>query len=216
MFVKTPFGYLSCRVSTNYIAVPACLLSSSCVASALLMLSAFFSLFLCLTLLQTGAHLYLPLEAYSFRWSNPECLRVLLKSLDRGSCFCFTWKGRSLLEDDSFSVWDITTGCVSRPRRLLNRVVSRCICTVTDEERLWTSMEVDPKPSSSSSLSPTKKFPSQFSKSFKNPAPNPMRLLFLMAPNHQAIRQGMARGLYNYLLQHWPYPALLTRFLCRR
>ena len=50
--------------------------------------------------------------------------------------FCLLGKGRTLLEDEDFSVWDITSSCYSRRQKLLNRVETRFNCTVTDEKRL--------------------------------------------------------------------------------
>ena len=43
-------------------------------------------------------------------------------------------KGRKLLEDPNYSVWDVSSGCRARRRRLLNKFESRYICTVTDEK----------------------------------------------------------------------------------
>ena len=44
--------------------------------------------------------------------------------------FVLLGKGRNLLEDQDFSVWDVSPACRSRGRRLFSRVESRYICTV--------------------------------------------------------------------------------------
>ena len=56
------------------------------------------------------------------------------------------WKGKNLLDDAVFSVWDITSSCSSRQRRLHNKFESRYIRTISDEETLWTSVVVSPRP----------------------------------------------------------------------
>ena len=63
----------------------------------------------------------------------------------------FSLLGREhvLFEDEHLSVWDVTSSCSSRRRRLVNQLDSRYTCTVTDEEKLWVSLQASPKSSSS-------------------------------------------------------------------
>ena len=63
--------------------------------------------------------------------------------------FSLLGKGRALLEDTNFSVWDTTITCASRRQRLSNRLDSRYTCTVTEEERIWTSFDPSPRASGS-------------------------------------------------------------------
>ena len=81
--------------------------------------------------------------------------------------FSLLGKGRSLPGDPNFSVWDVSSGCRARRRRLLNKFESRYICTVTDEEREWTTMDSDHKLASFTTVSPTSRIVSGTSKSPK-------------------------------------------------
>ena len=51
--------------------------------------------------------------------------------------FSLLGKGRSLLENPDYSVWDVSSSCSSRRRRLQKKFESRFTGTVTDEERAW-------------------------------------------------------------------------------
>ena len=86
--------------------------------------------------------------------------------------FSLLGKGRSLLENPDYSVWDVSSSYSSRRLRLQNKFESCFTCTVTDEERAWTSLDVDPKPSGSTSSSPTHRVTSSTSKSPKTPLPS--------------------------------------------
>ena len=68
--------------------------------------------------------------------------------------FSLLGRGKALLEDPDFSVWDVTSSCSGRRLRLFNRLDSRYTCTITEEERLWTCIDSVPKPVSTI-VSPT-------------------------------------------------------------
>ena len=90
-----------------------------------------------------------------------------------GPIFSLLGKGSTLLEDEDFSVWDVTSSCLSRRQLLLNRVDARYICTVTDEERSWTSIDCNLK-----TLSPTTSLSESKTASCSKPkfvAPGPIR-----------------------------------------
>ena len=71
------------------------------------------------------------------------------------SVFSLLGRGQSLLEDENFLGWDTTSTCSSRRRRLSNQLDSRYTCTVSDEEKLWVSLQRSPKkPDSTSVRSP--------------------------------------------------------------
>ena len=73
------------------------------------------------------------------------------------SVFSLLGRGQSLLEDENFTVWDTTSSCSSRRRRLSNQLDPRYACTVSDEEKLWVSLQSSPKkPDSKSVRSPPK------------------------------------------------------------
>ena len=88
--------------------------------------------------------------------------------------FSLLGKGRKLLEDPNYSVWDVNSGCRARRRRLLNKFECRYVCTITDEEREWTTMDSDPKLASSTTVSLTSRIVSGTSKS-----PNLSKLKFV-------------------------------------
>ena len=81
-------------------------------------------------------------------YSNPKTV---------SSVFSLLGRGQSLLEDEHFTVWDITSTCSSRRRRLSNQLDSRYTCTISDKEKLWVSPQSSPKkPDSISVRSPPK------------------------------------------------------------
>ena len=86
--------------------------------------------------------------------------------------FSLFGKRRSLLENPDYSVWEVCSSCSSRRPRLQTKFETRFTCTVTDEERAWTSLNVDPKSSGSTSSSPTHLVTSSTSKSPKTPLPS--------------------------------------------
>ena len=57
------------------------------------------------------------------------------------SVFSLLGRGRSLIEDERFSVWDLTSTCSSRRRRISNQLDSRYTCTISDDERSWVGLQ---------------------------------------------------------------------------
>ena len=78
--------------------------------------------------------------------------------------FSILGKGKALLDDATFSVWDVTASCSSRRRLLYNKLESRYTCTISDEETLWTSVVLSPKTPAPSPVFSSGKFvqPSPF------------------------------------------------------
>ena len=74
------------------------------------------------------------------------------------SVFSLLGREHVLFEDEHLSVWDVTSSCSSRRRRLVNQLDSRYTCTVTDEEKLWVSLQASPKSSSSNVVRTPPKF----------------------------------------------------------
>ena len=97
-------------------------------------------------------------------FSNPRTISRIFTLLGRG---------RALLEDASFSVWGVLPSCSSRRQRFLNKLESRYICTVSEEEKLWASIHASPKCSSSPNPS-SSQLPSSRLK-FVKPTPFPTR-----------------------------------------
>ena len=89
------------------------------------------------------------------------------------SIFTLLGRGRALLEDASFSLWDVLPSCSSRRQRFLNRLESRYICTVSEAEKLWASIYASPK-SSGSPKSSSSQLASSRGK-FVKPNPFPTR-----------------------------------------
>ena len=75
------------------------------------------------------------------------------------------------MEDEDFSVWHVTSSCLSRRQLLLDRVEARYNCTVTDEERSWTSIDCNLKTPSPTSSLPESKAASCSKPKFVTPGP---------------------------------------------
>ena len=79
------------------------------------------------------------------------------------SVFSLLGKGRTLLENAYLSVWDLTSSCSSRRRRISNHFDSRYSCTISDEEKSWVALHDKPQSASSSPIqSPKTPEPSKF------------------------------------------------------
>ena len=68
------------------------------------------------------------------------------------SVFSLLGRGHSLLEDEISTVWDISSTCYSRRRRLSNQLVSRYTCTLSDEEKLLVLLQSSLKKHDSTSI----------------------------------------------------------------
>ena len=97
----------------------------------------------------------------------PNVSRLLSNSRTISPIFSLLGKGKNLLDDATFSVWDINSSCSSRRRQLHNKFESRYTCTISEEETLWTSVVVSPRPSVPG--------PSGSSGKFVQPTPFPTR-----------------------------------------
>ena len=97
-------------------------------------------------------------------FSNPRTIFLIFTLVERV---------RALLEDASFSLCDVLSSCSSGRQRFVNKLLSRYICTVSEEEKLWASIHASPK----SSGSPNS-FGSQLASSrgnFVEPSPFPTK-----------------------------------------
>ena len=170
-YSTTQTGLPSCPIILSFNVAPIYSLYSNCVVLEFPALFAFhlFSPLHYLTWLLTTVILLLQLGVFSLLWSAFPMswgLELLPPS------FLLLGRGKILLENPDYSVWDVSSSCSSRRRRLQNKFESRFTCTVTDEERAWTSLNVDPKSSGSTSSSPTHRVTSSTSKSPKTPLPS--------------------------------------------
>ena len=94
----------------------------------------------------------------SFLFGVPSVSELYSNPRTVSSVFSLLGRGQSLLEDENFTVWDITSIYSSRRRRLSNQLDSRYTCTISDEKKLWVSLQSGPKKPDSTSVRSSPKF----------------------------------------------------------
>ena len=114
-------------------------------------------------------------------------------------------KGRALLEDAYLSVWELTSSCSSRRRRICNHFDSRYTCTISDEEKSLVALHDKPQSASSSpTQSPKTPRPS------KIVAPTPIQ----SGPQPTELGQQAISPESLLCLQHLPFRAHVIEWTC--